>query len=316
MSLIKKLLRRTERKHSKKKLIKWLQKERLLARTLKCPRCGKKMHFKKKTSIKDGYTWICRRNHHRQNTVRSIRHGSIFSRSHVPLVSYMKHIHRFAQGLRLRQVDMVEEGLCGSSATITKLTQKLKGVCVNAIRKMKRQKKMQIGGGRAYVVLDESKFCHKRKYARGRFGNTWRRKAWVFGMMEIKRNRRRPLLKVVKRRTAAKLIPAIQKYVRCGTTVISDEWPAYKQLGQHGYIHYQVNHKRFFVHPQTGAHTQHIERAWRTFKNEVYRYRGNLTKKSLKDQLAFIEWNYWRGKSHPRGVLGCLFEDIGLKYQV
>ncbi|KAG1925914.1 hypothetical protein F2P79_025207 [Pimephales promelas] len=40
-------------------------------------------------------------------------------------------------------------------------------------------------GGEVNVLvhIDESKFCHKRKYARGRFGNTWKRKrTWVFGI--------------------------------------------------------------------------------------------------------------------------------------
>lgn len=135
-------------------------------------------------------------------------------------------------------------------------------------------------------------------------------------MIEVKRRQRKPVLKVVKRRTARKLIPIIQKYVRQGSTLLSDDWPAYRRLSQHGFIHYQVNHSRFFVHPQTGAHTQHIERAWRTYKSEVYRYRGNMSLETLKDQLAFIEWHYWRGKLHPKGILGCLLEDIAAVYKV
>nr|XP_055032797.1 uncharacterized protein LOC129421358 isoform X1 [Misgurnus anguillicaudatus] len=289
MSLVRSLLRRIYGR--RKSLIKWLQKHRLLLRKKKCRLCRKRMSLQKSTTTKDGYRWICRRNRHKDVSL-SIRHGSVFSKSHVSLASYMKFIHRFAQGLRLRQVDMLEEGLCDSSATFTKMTKKLKAVCVKSIKKMERERRIRIGGARAFVVLDESKFCHKRKYARGRFGNTWRRKAWVFGMIEVKRNQRRPVLKVVKRRTARKLIPIIRKHVRQGSTLISDDWPAYRKLAHHGFIHYQVNHSRFFVHPQTGAHTQHIERAWRTYKNEVFRYRGNMTLQTLKDQLAFIEWQY------------------------
>uniref|UniRef100_A0AAV2LKJ4 Transposase n=1 Tax=Knipowitschia caucasica TaxID=637954 RepID=A0AAV2LKJ4_KNICA len=57
---------------------------------------------------------------------------------------------------------------------------------------------MKIGGRRAFVVIDESMFRHKRKYNRGRIGRTWRRRnAWVFGMLEVDRHRRRPVLKLV-----------------------------------------------------------------------------------------------------------------------
>jgi len=62
------------------------------------------------------------------------------------------------------------------------------------------------------------------------------------------------------------LLPIIRKYVVPGSKILSDFWRAYNSLPQHGYIHYQVNHRRYFIHPQSGAHTQHMERAWRTYK--------------------------------------------------
>lgn len=62
----------------------------------------------------------------------------------------------------------------------------------------------------------------------------------------------------------------------------------------------------FFVHPTSGAHTQHIERAWKTFKQEVYRFRGNLTKQSLRDSLRCIEWNYWLGRKHREGSISII----------
>lgn len=148
------------------------------------------------------------------------------------------------------------------------------------------------------------------KYGRGRRGPTWRRRSWVFGMIEVKRSRRRPILKLVENRSRERLLPIINKYVRPGRKVISDSWRAYNRLLHNGYIHYQVNHHRHYVHPDTGAHTQHIERAWRTYKEDVYRYRGNLTEKSLKMNLRFIEWNHWLAKDYHKGILGRLFKDI------
>lgn len=58
---------------------------------------------------------------------------------------------------------MIEEGVCGSSASITKVYDTLRHCCVTAIQRLKKKKKMRIGGRQSFVVIDESKFCHKRK---------------------------------------------------------------------------------------------------------------------------------------------------------
>lgn len=138
----------------------------------------------------------------------------------------------------------------------------------------------------------------------------------MFGLLEVKGQRRRPVLKFVKRRTQHRLMPIIQRYVRPGSDVLSDSWPAYRRLQQNGYIHYQVNHRRFFIHPTTGAHTQHIERAWRNIKNDVYHFRANMTEQKLKECLSFIEWDYWLAKKNKNGALGQLIEDIRYTYRV
>ncbi|XP_030595717.1 uncharacterized protein LOC115787259 [Archocentrus centrarchus] len=309
MNTAEKLLNITQRGNKKKLvLIKWLQKLKLLSKKKRCSLCERKMKMRKGGNTRDGYRWVCRR--HNRFMSKSIRDGSIFSGSRSSLTSWMMFMHRFAQGLRLRQVDLIEEGVCGSSRTLSKMSKTLRRVCVQAVKHLKRRGEMRIGGRHGFVVIDESKFCHKRKYARGRFGATWRRRGWVFGLLEVNQRRRRPVLKFVRRRNSERLLPIIQRYVRPASTILSDSWRSYCRLRQHGYIHYQVNHQRFFVHPATGAHTQHIERSWRTFKQEVYRFRGNMTEKSLREILHFIEWNYWLGRQHRNGPLGRLFKDI------
>lgn len=40
-----------------------------------------------------------------------------------------------------------------------------------------------------------------------------------------------------------------------------------------------MNHSRWYVDPQTGAHTKHLERAWHSIKEQVLRQRGNQTEK-------------------------------------
>lgn len=107
-------------------------------------------------------------------------------------------------------------------------------------------------------------------------------------MLGCNQSSRKPVLKLVQSRLV-------------GSTIISDEWRAYFQrLTEHGYTHHTVNHSRNFVDGYTGAHTQHIERAWGQFKSNIWRLRGNMTEKLLKEHLQVIEWTYWLTKKHKK----------------
>lgn len=145
----------------------------------------------------------------------------------------------------------------------------------------------------------------------------WKRKKWVFGMLGVSHHqgRRKPILRLVERRSRRHLVPLIAHHVRPGSSVLSDEWRAYCILPALGYRHYTVNHSRCYVDPQTGAHTQHLERAWRSYKEQVWRLRGNCNGNLLADHLAIIEWNEWLAKKHRDGVLGRLIHDISRKYR-
>ena len=62
-------------------------------------------------------------------------------------------------------------------------------------------------------------------------------------------------------RSAATLLSIIQNSIRPGTTIMSDLWRAYggiPALQGMGFQHLTVNHS---VDPQTGAHTQNVERS-------------------------------------------------------
>ncbi|XP_034074152.1 uncharacterized protein LOC117547480 isoform X2 [Gymnodraco acuticeps] len=220
--------------------------------------------------------------------------------------------HRlFSQGLQLRQIDLLQDGVAGSSRTLSTISLKLRKVCKSAIKRRERRGKQRLGGPNEFVMLDESNFYHKRKYGRGRFGPTWRRRKWVFGMLGIRGKRRRPILRLVKQRSRRHLIPLVTKYVRQGTTVITDMWRAYTTaIAESGFVHFSVNHSRSFVNPDTGAHTQNIERAWSTYKSQVWRLQRNRTVKTLKSHLAFIEWTHWLANEHKDGPLGRLLHDI------
>ncbi|XP_026034942.1 uncharacterized protein LOC113028723 [Astatotilapia calliptera] len=200
MSLGMRLRARIEGKQTKYKalrLIKWLQKKHLLKKKLRCPVCHHKM---KMISVvkKDQYMWCCKRASHRKVS-RTIRTGSLFEKSKTSLFSWMKFIYRFSQGLRLRQIDMIDDEVAGSSRTLSSMARHIRHVCIRAIKRHRINNGHRLGGDREFVVIDESCLRHQRKYARGRFGNAWKRKKWVFGMMGIKDKRRRLVLKLVEK---------------------------------------------------------------------------------------------------------------------
>lgn len=285
-------------------------KEGLIRKSMKCP-CSHLMRLKLRNG-KNEPIWICRDSCHKgKSFAKSIRHGSMFENSHISLQMWMHFIYRFAQGLRLRQVDMLQEGITRSSATLSKLADKLRRVCKSAMKRMRKRGKQTIGRRREIVLIDESKFGHKRKYNRGRANN---RSTWVFGMLGIKVERRRPIFKIVHCRSARNLMPLIKKHIRQGSSVISDGWRSYRNLQNEGYDHRIVNHKEHFVDPVTGAHTQNLERLWGVCKSTIWRLRGNRTQNMLKDHLDVIEWTYWRGNNHRNGPLGMLLHDIKKKY--
>jgi len=118
---------------------------------------------------------------------------------------------------------------------------------------------VKIGGPNKNVEIDESKFG-RRKYRRGHPVKG----QWVFGGVE--RESGNTFLVPVPDRTSDTLMSIIRDWIEPGTTVISDSWAAYRNLGQQGYTHRTVNHSIHFVDPTIGAHTNTIESTWRSVK--------------------------------------------------
>ncbi|XP_031337094.1 uncharacterized protein LOC116166307 [Photinus pyralis] len=65
---------------------------------------------------------------------------------------------------------------------------------------------------------------------------------------------------------------SLREHIRPGTTIISDCWRSCQCSGAEGFRHVTVNHSLTFVDPDTGAHTQNIERLWRDVRGGIPRY--------------------------------------------
>ena len=74
---------------------------------------------------------------------------------------------------------------------------------------------------------------------------------------------------MVERRDAATLHPIIARCVRPGTEVHTDDWAAYRNMDRqinNVAAHQDVVHRRHFVDPVTGVHTQEVESCWNNLK--------------------------------------------------
>jgi IS1 family transposase len=143
----------------------------------------------------------------------------------------------------------------GSEHTIVDLSNFARKVCLCI-----SQQDNRISGPGKIVEIDESKF-RKRKYHLGKRVDG----VWIFGGIDKKT--KQCFFEVVSDRSAATLIPIIQKYVEPGTTIHSHYWKAYSSLEKKGYIHMTVNHSIEFKNEATGACRNLIESTWNAVRN-------------------------------------------------
>lgn len=133
------------------------------------------------------------------------------------------------------------------------------------------------------------------QYNRGRRAA---RDALVFGIVTTEYTPARGLFQVVERRNAATLLLIIQRCLKPGTEVHSDDWAAYNRLVGLPNVsaHEVVVHAHNFVDPRTGVNTQEVESAWSQLKLGRNRRKGSR-KEDLQSYLDERMWRQWRGGS-------------------
>ena len=165
------------------------------------------------------------------------------------------------------------------------------------------QRSEVLGGTGVVVKIDEAKIGH-RKYNRGR----WVDGFWVFGGYE--RGTGKSFLVSVPSRDSETLLSVIKIWIRPGTTIMSDCWRAYDCLSSENFVHQTVNHSVHFVDPESGAHTQNIERLWRDVRGGIPRF--GRSHKHLVGYLA--EFLFKRKFSDHRDRIHAFFWAVGELY--
>jgi hypothetical protein len=192
----------------------------------------------------DGYGWQCIFGQcPKRLTTKTIRAGSFFERSRLPLAKLVYLMYLWS-GETTAKSAADTTGV--SQKTIVQLYQYMRDVCSTKLLNTTSD----LGGPGVVVQIDESLFNHKSKYQRGR------RPDKKHGSSGSPTHPSVTYMQTVAKRDAATLLPIIQKVVRPGSIVYSDEWRAYRQIQpklglQHETVNYSVN----FVDPSTGVHT-------------------------------------------------------------
>ena len=112
----------------------------------------------------------------------------------------------------------------------------------------------------------------------------------------------RGYFQVVERRDAVTFHPIIARCVRPGTEVHTDDWAAYRNMDRqinNVAAHQAVVHRRHFVDPVTGVHTQEVESCWNNLKLGQKMRRG-LNREDLRAFLDEQMWRQWRGESRQQ----------------
>ena len=90
---------------------------------------------------------------------------------------------------------------------------------------------------------------------------------WVVGGIES--DSRKSFLIPVDKRDEQTLLPIIKKWIKPGTTIISDCWKAYTNLEKYGYTHKTLNHSEEFVN-KDGDSTNKIQDTGDTLRLKFY----------------------------------------------
>lgn len=234
----------------------------VLKATIDCPKCGAGIEMnresleyrcQKRVSVRKQKKSPCA-------VKLSARTGSFFDHTKKDLVTYFR-IVAFLLHLKPPRQELIMTELDISSRTCVDWYSYCREVFIDdAIRNSGK-----IGGKGKCVEIDEAKFG-RSKYNRGRHVKG----QWVFGGVE--RGSSNSFYVPVEKRDADTLIAVLREWVLPETTIVSDCWKAYKDLNEEGFKHYTVNHSVHFVDPDTGAHTNTVERSWREVRCTIPRF--------------------------------------------
>lgn len=268
-------------------VIDWMKQHGLLRIEMKCSECGIAMNWTACSTVRDKYVWKCQQKIcTKYKQTASIRKDSFFFRSRLSLQKWIEAIFYWCEDISVTQA---VNFLNLSRVTVVDIFNFFREICSKHFEK----NPIKLGGTGRIVQIDESCFSHKPKYHRGRASE---QPIWVFGLVDTSTVPCLGYMEIVESRSATALLPIINRVVRPGTVIHSDQWKAYSNIQRDlGFEHHTVNHSVCFVDPHTGVHTQAIESYWGRHKSRIKSMQG-----CKRDFLhSYLQEFMWRERNKP-----------------
>jgi transposase-like protein len=287
----------------KREWLQWLARHRLIRNNVDCGTCHRPMSLVGRAECSDGFSWRCRQ----CNTRSSIRTGSFFANCELKTEQILMMMYYWIHEVQSKHV-MLFESLV-SWDTIVNYNNYFRKECYEWFHTTDQMLGgFDDDGQSVFVEMDESYFL-RRKYHRGQR----RRGQWVVGLVE--RGSGRCWLEVVARRDAPTLERIISDHVLPGTTIVTDAWRGYQNVGalNNGvYDHAVIIHANEFVHSDDhNIHTESIEGLWMRAKRKL-RYQCGTSRGLFASYLVEFQWR----NMHKHNVFGCYLQMLSINYHI
>jgi len=252
----------------------------------KCPKCGKDAFH----PVKNRRSYACSCGFQVYPT-----EGTIFHKSSTSLVLWFYAIFLMAQSKNGVSAKELERHLGVTYKTAWRMAKQ--------IRKLMSDNDEPFDGE---VEADETYVGGKRRGKRGRGAEG---KTPVFGVVKRQGGVKTSIVKDVKQKT---LMPLIEKMVKSGSLIFTDESNSYNKVKSMGYGHEKVKHgKDEYVRGNT--HTNTIEGFWSQFKRSVHGTFHCVSPKHLQNYLNEFSFRY----NHRDASLPCLmFSRVSMLFPV
>jgi transposase-like protein len=234
---------------------------------VECPRC----QSKKISTIKKRGQYDC-------DTCRyqfSVTSGTIFHDSHLPLFKWFFAVYMMCESKKGISANQISRTLKISYKTAWYLCHRVR----KAIEELKDQPKLE-----GVTEVDETFIGGRYDYRRKK--GKKQQKA-VIGMIQRGGKFEARTIPTPSKRV---LIGIIKDRIAAGSTVFTDEWPAYKTISQ-THNHDTVNHSRK-EWVRRNVHTNTIENAWSLFNRSVIGSFHKISDKHLDKYLDEFEWRF------------------------
>ena len=239
-----------------------------------CGKCGKNARFYR---VKERRSYACEYCSHQVYPTA----GTPFDRTRTPLTDWFFVMFQFCTSRHGVAAKEVERQLGVTYKTAWRMCHQIREYMGQV------DGDSPLGGSGRDVEIDETLIGGN---AAGMGSGYKANKTAVVGMVE--RNGRITTKAV----TSRHLIPMrtlINQHVLPGSIVSTDEFGSYRQLGQRGYQHKHVNHRKGeYANAATGAGTQAIEGYWAALKRGINGTHIHVSGKHLPKYLAEFEYRY------------------------